>query len=90
MYPWLEKYSPWLACSVYERGALCLFCVLFPQAVRRGIQGAFIVRTFTKHLQFHDEAKAHMRSHWHQAATEDTINFMRLLQKSGRKCCGSN
>ena len=60
LYPWLEKYSTWLAYSVYARGALCLFCVLFPQAVRRGIQGAFIVRTCTKHRQFHDEAKAHM------------------------------
>ena len=88
MYPWLEKYSPWLAYSVYARGALCLFCVLFPQAVRRGIQGAFIVRTFTKHQQFHDEAKAHMRSHWHQAATEDAINFMRLCENPEENVVG--
>ena len=88
LYPWLEKYSPWLAYSVYARGALCLFCVLFPQAVRRGIQGAFIVRTFTKHRQFHDEAKAHMRSHWHQAATEDAINFMGLCENPEENVVG--
>ena len=88
LYPWLEKYSPWLAYSVYARGVLCLFCVLFPQAVRRGIQGAFIVRTFTKHRQFHDEAKAHMRSHWHQAATEDAINFMRLCENPEENVVG--
>ena len=88
LYPWLEKYSPWLAYSVYARGALCFFCVLFPQAVRRGIQGAFIVRTFTKHRQFYDEAKAHMRSHWHQAATEDAISFMRLCENPEENVVG--
>ena len=43
VYSWMEKYSPWLAYSECEKGALCLYCVMFPHPVRRGIQGAFIV-----------------------------------------------
>ena len=49
VYYWMEKYSPWLAYSEYEKGALCLYSVMFPQPVRRGIQGAFIVRPFSKY-----------------------------------------
>ena len=67
---------------------MCLFCVSFSQPVRRGIQAAFIVRTFTKLRQFHDEAKGHMHSHWHQAATEDAINFMRLCENPEENAVG--
>ena len=77
----MEKYSPWLAYSECEKGALCLYCVMFPQPVRRGIQGAFIVRPFSKYRQFHDEANDHLLTQWHRNAAEDASNFIRLCNK---------
>ena len=46
------------------------------------------MRTFTKHRQFHDEAKGHMHSHWHQATTDDAINFMRLCENPEENAVG--
>ena len=54
VYSWLEKYSPWLVYSESKKGALCLYCVLFPQPVLRGVQGAFIMRPCTKYKQFYE------------------------------------
>ena len=81
VYSWMEKYSPWLAYSECEKGALCLYCVMFPQPVRRGVQGAFIVRPFSKYRQFHDEANDHLLTQWHRNAAEDASNFIRLCNK---------
>ena len=77
----MEKYSPWLANSECEKGALCLYCVMFPQPVRRGNQGGFIIRPFSKYRQFHDEANAHLLTQWHRNAAEDANNFIRLCNK---------
>ena len=53
---------------------------MFPQPVRRGIQGAFIVRPFSKYRQFHDKANAHLLTQCRNAA-EDASNFIRLCNK---------
>ena len=58
-----------------------MYCVLFPQPVRRGVQGAFIVRPCIKYKQFHDEAKDHLRTQWHKSAAEDANNFVRFCNK---------
>ena len=72
---WLRDYSPWLAYSSYLRGPLCLFCVIFPQPVHRGIQGSFILRPFVKYKDFHTAAKAHMTSEWHRGAQANAEHF---------------
>ena len=81
VYSWLEKYSPWLVYSESKKGALYLYCVLFSQPVRRGVQGAFIVRPCTKYKQFHDKPKDHSRTQWHKSAVEDASNFVRFCNK---------
>jgi len=88
LFSWLQTYAPWLTYSICARGALCLYCVLFPQPVRRGLQGAFIVRPFTKYRHFHDEAKAHMRTQWHKDATVDANNFVYHCKKPEENVAG--
>lgn len=74
--PWLELYRPWIAYSKSQKGALCRYCVLFPQPVTRGLQGAFIVRPFTNYKDFHDTARSHMNCEWHKASHEAATNFI--------------
>lgn len=56
---WLATYAPWLAYSPHLKGAICKYCVLFPQPVHRGIQGSFIICSFTKYHKFNEEAARH-------------------------------
>ena len=77
---WLEQYSPWLAYSVHSKGALCKYCVLFPQPVTRGLMGSFIKTPFVKYKKFHDAAKSHMTSSWHKGAVEQAQNFLSTVK----------
>ena len=60
-------------------GALCRYCVLFPQPVTRGLQGAFIVKPFTNYKDFHESAKSHANCEWHKASYEAATNFMNTV-----------
>lgn len=73
---WLKIYEPWLSYSKELKGALCLFCVLFPPSVVQGVLGAFIVTPFTKYKDMHDSCKNHMKSQWHKRSTESAKRFM--------------
>jgi len=35
---WLKNYSPWLTYSQKLQGAFCLYCVLFPPPISRGLR----------------------------------------------------
>lgn len=73
---WLSDYSPWLSYSKLQRGPLCKYCVLFPQKVDRGPQGAFILKPCTQYKDFHNSAKSHARSTWHKNSHEDATNYI--------------
>ena len=75
---WLSDYAPWLAYSPKLKGALCIYCVIFPQPVRRGIQGGFITTAFTKYKNFNQQAKKHIASEWHRGSQQDAANFVSL------------
>lgn len=75
-HPWFSQYKPWLAYSPCQKRALCKHCVLFPQPASRGVQGAFIVRPFTKYKDFHEAARNHVASAWHRQAALSASNFL--------------
>jgi len=77
--PWLEQYKPWLAYSKSQKGAVCRYCVLFPQPVSCGLQGAFIVKPFTNYKDFHDSARSHANCEWHRASHEAATNFINTV-----------
>lgn len=78
---WINQYSPWLAYSSHLKGALCKYCVLFPQPVHRGLMGAFIVTPFVKYKDFNECARKHMLSSWHKGALQDANNFLTTVQR---------
>ena len=69
-YSWLKDYAPWLAYSAKLKGALCIYCVLFPPINVHGVVGSFIVRPFTRYKDMHEFAKTHTSSRWHKSAAE--------------------
>ncbi|XP_050299138.1 uncharacterized protein LOC126738017 isoform X2 [Anthonomus grandis grandis] len=72
---WLQMYKPWLVYSQRLKGAFCLFCVLFPPKVTRGVQGSLIIRPFIKYKDIHIFCKAHVGSQWHKESSESAQNF---------------
>lgn len=73
---WLQTYAPWLVYSKEVKGALCLYCVIFPPNVVQGVLGALIVRPFNKYKNMHEVCKNHIQSQWHRAATMAAKNFI--------------
>lgn len=66
---WLKTYAPWLVYSKHLRGALCLYCVLFPPK---------IVSCVNLSLDLSVALKIYMNtaiSIYHQYAVIDTNNF---------------
>ena len=64
--------------SAKEKGAFCLFCVLFPQPVNRGFQGVFITRACRKYNDFNNIAKDYKKSGWHKGSIRDAENFQKI------------
>jgi len=85
---WLNDYSPWLAYSSMLKGALCRYCVLFPQKVVRGVQGAFVFRPCVKYRNFNEDARSHMQSTWHKGSHEDATNFVAIQEQKSISICG--
>lgn len=54
---WLKIYAPWLAYSQKLKGALCIYCVLFPPDRPQRVLGSFAIRPFIRYKQFHDYSK---------------------------------
>ncbi|CAG9574772.1 unnamed protein product [Danaus chrysippus] len=75
---WLEMYKPWLVYSKKLKGAFCLFCVLFPPKVARGVQGSLIVRPFTKYKDVHIYCKAHVDTQWHRESSASANSFSNI------------
>lgn len=84
-YAWLAQYAPWLAYSPLLKGALCACCIVFPQPVHRGYQGAFISTAFTKYHVFHEAAKNHMASTWHRAAQQNAEAYLSVKKYPERE-----
>ena len=82
---WLAQYSPWLAYLSKLKGGVCIYCILFPQAVHRGYQGAFITCAFTKYKDFHESVRNHISSAWHVGSKEDAENFMAAKRNPNRE-----
>ncbi|KAG8233746.1 hypothetical protein J437_LFUL003816, partial [Ladona fulva] len=61
-------YAPWLAYSKKLKGALCIYCVLFPPTKVHGVLGSFIVRPSTRYKDMHEFAKSHVLSQWLKSA----------------------
>lgn len=72
---WLKTYAPWLAYSKKLKGALCLYCVLFPPTVVKGVMGAFMVKPFTKYRDLHDSCRNHATSQWHRVSMQSAKDF---------------
>ncbi|XP_077299423.1 uncharacterized protein LOC143920413 [Arctopsyche grandis] len=62
------------------KGAFCIFCVLFPQPVQRGIQGAFITTPCTKYKYFNECARNHTSSAWHRGSQQDAEHFASTIR----------
>ena len=77
-YDWLEMYAPWLVYSSHLKGALCLYCVLFPPATStvQGFLGAFVVKPFTRYKDMHSHCQKHVEGHWHQTSALSAKAFM--------------
>lgn len=76
IHSWLKTYAPWLAYSKKLKGALCLYCVLFPPTVVRGVLGSFIVKPFIRYKDMHDACKNHASSQWHKSSTKAAKSFI--------------
>lgn len=74
---WLKDYAPWLAYSKELKGALCLYCVLFPppNSSVQGVLGSFIVKPFTRYKHLHESCRNHATNQWHQGATKSAKSF---------------
>lgn len=79
IHKYLDTYKPWLMYTQKLKGALCLYCVLFPLVTVQGILGAFIVRPFTRYHDMHDACKNHASSKVNQISTKIVKNFMEAV-----------
>lgn len=73
---WLNTYAPWLTYSKKLKGALCIYCVLFPQPVVQGVLGAFAVKAFTKYKDMHTSCRNHASSQWHRISAQSAKDFI--------------
>lgn len=73
---WLQTYAPWLSYSKKLKGALCIYCVLFPPTVFQGVLGAFAIKPFTKYKDMHETCQKHESSHYHRTSTQAAKDFM--------------
>ena len=62
-------------------GPFCRYCVLFPQVVKRGKQGAFILYPSKKYSRFTCEADDHIKNVLAQGSLEDATNFGALRNR---------
>lgn len=76
IHSWLSTYSPWLAYSMKLKGALCLYCVLFPPTTVQGVLGAFMITPFVRYKHMHDACKNHASSKWHLDSTKAAKSFV--------------
>lgn len=68
---WLQTYSPWLVYSKHLKGALCLYCVLFPPKTVVGVLGSFVIRPFCRFKYIHEYCVKHVSSQYHKSAVTD-------------------
>ncbi|XP_045505302.1 uncharacterized protein LOC123701788 [Colias croceus] len=68
---WLQTYSPWLVYSKHLKGALCLYCVLFPPKTVVGVLGSFVIRPFCCFKYIHEYCVKHVSSQYHKSAVTD-------------------
>lgn len=79
IHKYLDTYKPWLMYTKEIKGALCLYCVLFPPVTVQGILGAFVVRPFTSYNHMHDACNNHAASKVHRISTEAAKNFIEAV-----------
>lgn len=76
IYGWLSTNSPWLCYSKRLKGALCVFCSLFPPSNVQAVLGSFIVTPFTKYKNMHDACQKHAKNQWHLQSIKSARSFM--------------
>lgn len=79
IHDWLTSYAPWLSYSKKLKGALCLYCVLFPLTVVQGVLGAFSTTSYNRYKHMHEACKNHAQSKWHKQSTKSAMSFMNDL-----------
>lgn len=72
---WLDQYTPWLVYSSRLKGALCLYCVLFPPRIA-AVLGSFMVRPYMKFKDVHEDYRKHVGSHYHKSSTAAAKSFL--------------
>lgn len=75
---WLAEYAPWLAYSAKLKGALCVYCVLFPPAISNTM-GSFTLRPFVRYKDMHEFAKTHAASQCHKTSNTSAKNFIQNM-----------
>lgn len=75
---WLAEYAPWLAYSAKLKGALCVYCVLFPPATSNTM-GSFTLRPFVRYKDMHEFAKIHAASQCHKTSKTSAKNFIQNM-----------
>lgn len=75
---WLDQYTPWLVYSSRLKGALCLYCILFPPRIAtvKGVLGSFMVRPYMKFKDIHEDCRKHVGSHYHKSSTAAAKAFL--------------
>lgn len=76
IHKYLDTYAPWLKYTKKLKGALCLYCVLFPPVKVSGITGALMVKPFTRYSDMHDACRNHASNKVHQASTKAAKAFV--------------
>lgn len=76
---WLEIYKPWLVYSKKLKGALCLYCVLFPPIAPRGLLGAFIATAFTRYFEFYSLPPPDQMAGYAHALYDDKMHSAAIL-----------
>lgn len=76
---WLAEYTPWLAYSAKLKGALCVYCVLFPPAASSNTMGSFTLRPFVRYKDMHEFAKVHAASQCHKISTTSAKHFLQNM-----------
>lgn len=73
---WFARHGSWLCYSPSKKGALCLYCVLFPPILARGSPGAFASDICVDYAHFHAVANRHINNDYHKEAEEKAKSFL--------------
>ncbi|XP_035205050.1 uncharacterized protein LOC118179975 [Stegodyphus dumicola] len=88
---WLKTSAPWFTYSISVKGALCLYCVLYPPASVsvEDVLGSFIIKPFTSYYVMHEACKHHFSYQWYKASVIASKKFLENDSVNARLASGN-